>query len=632
MMIFSIFVNAMSRRMVIHRTSRLIAPAVMAVLGVVPGTFAQDGWTGSIGAAYIWQSSSGNEDAFRSQLGLREGFLLDELALDFRGTGGVEEFNLDGWGFGNANPSQTARLGIQFRGGIGFEVDYDQRNSFFALAGGDLSLRSNDWDITRWKASLFFDGWEPVAAALIYRKYHRDGTVNRPYYGLNELYPASVVLDESMDELTLWLGTRTLPVKLELEQSLARYERANRPSPGGQQSINGTDPDLLDGLGSTYRNTIDVPTTRFTASYGSRSFEGVATVIYADSDFDSNGAAFSSFAIGGGDIGTISFMDELVGSAQMENLAAAVNLGFRIADRWTLRLDGNYRDATTDANLLGARMVRSQSPLGGGLDLSVPVDDEGRYETTDQVVRATVQYRAASWGVWVGGLTGSRDVRWDDDYDVTRDTDGWFVGGLLDLGRTVDVTFEYSMGDFQRYVFRTDPQDVNRAVLKLRSQLGKGWKLNIHGIHEKATNPSEVADLDWKTTPYGVGIAWASGGGHASAGMTIDLMDLTSRTGLVLPSGQSDVSLYDTDVMVGTLYGSLDREVWRLSGSTTYLTDDGSTWPLQSWNVQARVSLLSKCGVEYGLTGEYWSYNEDRGDVDDYDVTRYGLFAIWRFQ
>ena len=317
MIIPSIFVRVMSRSTVTHRRIRLIAAAVAAVLGVVSGVSAQAGWTGSIGAAYIWQSASGNEDAFRSQLGLQEGFLLDELNLDFNGAGGVEKFTLDGWGFGNANPSQTARLGIQFTGGIGFFVDYDHRNSFFALAGGDLSLRSYDWDITRWKARLAFDGWQPIKAALIFRRYDRDGTVNRPYYGLNELYPARIALDESMDEMTLWLATRTLPVKLEFEQSLARYDRANRPSPAGTQAINGTDPDLLDGLGSTYSNTVDVPTSRFTASYGRRFFEGVATVLYADSDFDTNGAAFSSYAIGGGDIGTITFMDELVGSAQI---------------------------------------------------------------------------------------------------------------------------------------------------------------------------------------------------------------------------------------------------------------------------------------------------------------------------
>jgi hypothetical protein len=53
---------------------------------------------------------------------------------------------------------------------------------------------------------------------------------------------------------------------------------------------------------------------------------------------------------------------------------------------------------------------------------------------------------------------------------------------------------------------------------------------------------------------------------------------------------------------------------------------------LESWNVQLRASLLGKSGLEYGLLGEYWSYNEDRADLDDYDVTRYGVFLTWRFE
>jgi hypothetical protein len=92
------------------------------------------------------------------------------------------------------------------------------------------------------------------------------------------------------------------------------------------------------------------------------------------------------------------------------------------------------------------------------------------------------------------------------------------------------------------------------------------------------------------------------------------------------------MSEYDTGVTVATIYGKLDDETWRLSGSATYLTDDGSTWPLESWNAQLRASLLAPGGFEYGILGEYWSYNEDRSDLDDYDVTRYGVFLRWRFE
>ena len=35
-------------------------------------------------------------------------------------------------------------------------------------------------------------------------------------------------------------------------------------------------------------------------------------------------------------------------------------------------------------------------------------------------------------------------------------------------------------------------------------------------------------------------------------------------------------------------------------------------------------------GTELAIFGEYWSYDEERADVDDFDVLRYGVALAWR--
>ena len=107
---------------------------------VIPFGESQE-WQGSIGAAYLWQSVDGSLDSFRSQTNLSDGFMLEDLSLLFRGQdGAVSEFKLDAWGFGDANPSEAARLQLQFGAGYRLRLDYDRRESYFALAGGDLAL------------------------------------------------------------------------------------------------------------------------------------------------------------------------------------------------------------------------------------------------------------------------------------------------------------------------------------------------------------------------------------------------------------------------------------------------------------------------------------------------------------
>jgi hypothetical protein len=609
---------------------------VLAVALAAFPSLAAGEWKGRVGAAVVGQDASGNEDAFLTQYNLSDGFVLEDIELAYQGNG-LERFTLDAQGFGDAFPSARARLDFRLRGGVQITLDYDRRESFFKLAESDLSLRSDDWQISRWKATVAVDSWKALLASFTLRRYDRDGASHRPLYGLNELYPVTVDFDESMTEGSFRLQTRTLPVLIDFEQAFARYERRNRRSPAGMTALNGIDPDLLIDTSSDYDDTQDVPTTRLNVSYGSDWFEGMASILYSEPELDSAGAGQTRFAVGGGSIGTIEFVDELVGSAQADSLFGAVSLGFRLASSWVLRVTGETRRATTDTTLLGQRLVRAQSPLGSPIELSTPVDENGLYDLDNVGGRARVEFRRPTWSVWVGGLSVRREVSWrqtasDSLFETERTSDGFLVGGSWNPGRWLDLHLEYEDGDFTGAIFRVDPQSVSRTILRLRSHVAKGWRLSAHGRLEEATSPPQLADLDHQARPFGIAATWASSDGSSSAGIDLERLPLETVTGIVLPTGEASTSIYDIDVISATLHGETRAGIVTLRGHATYVDDDGSTWPFNSWNAAARVSLRGPLRFDYGAFLEYWSYDEQLARMDDYDVTRVGLFLSWRFE
>ena len=45
-----------------------------------------------------------------------------------------------------------------------------------------------------------------------------------------------------------------------------------------------------------------------------------------------------------------------------------------------------------------------------------------------------------------------------------------------------------------------------------------------------------------------------------------------------------------------------------------------------------RLTLYGKSGLQYSAFAQYWSYDEGRASIDDFDVLRYGLAIQWRFE
>ena len=609
---------------------------LVAVCFAVTSPLAAQDWSGAIGGAYLWQDVDGNEDSFRSQMNLEEGFLLEDLNMLYRGQGALSEFKIDAWGFGDANPAEAAKLGLEFGAGFSFYFDYDRRASFFNLAGSDLTQRADDWDITRYHGALVVDAWRPLEISLSYRAVDREGTITRTHYGLNEQYPIGIDLDETMSEWTLRLATRTLPVRLELEQSMATYTRKNRPFATGDEAVGG-DPDELESISSNVVEEMDsVPTTRFIASYSSKKFEGVASLLWRSAELNVDGSNGQTFLIGGGSIGTWDMVDSALGAAEQDTFSGAVSFGFKLGSRWTLRLSGNYRDGSSNSSIVTDRLSRVTSPLGSDITWRTNFDDAGTFDFTNSRARLSLEFRGNNWSVWGGGLSSSREVTWqfsedNDPYDVKRDGTGYLLGAAWNAGKKIDLTLEFDHGDFDEYIFRVQPETVDRATLKLRTRLGGGWRLDLHGRHVKSDNSDEIAGLDTKATPYGIACSWTSGNGSSSVGIDLEQYSFKTDTGVMLPGGGLDRSIYELDLATATLYGQARSGIFGVSGSVTYLTDDGDSFPVDAWNGRLRLTLYGGSSLEYSALVQYWSYDEVQFDLDDFDVLRYGLAVNWRF-
>jgi hypothetical protein len=276
------------------------------------------------------------------------------------------------------------------------------------------------------------------------------------------------------------------------------------------------------------------------------------------------------------------------------------------------------------------------SPLGSDITWRTSFDDAGTFDFTDSRARLTLEYRGNNWMVWGGGISSSREVNWqfseeNDPYKETRDGTGYLLGGSWNPNDHFDVTLEFDRGDFDQYIFRVEPETVDRATLKFRSNLGGGWRVDLHGRHVTSENPDEISGLDTKATPFGIAGSWTSKTGASSVGVDLERYAFKTDTGIVLPGGDLDRSIYELDLNTVTIYGHTRTGIFGVSGSLTYLEDDGDSFPVDAWNGRLRMTIYGGNNLEYSALVQYWSYDEVDFDLDDFDVLRYGLAVTWRF-
>lgn len=602
----------------------------LLLLGSAPA-LAQD-WHGSIGAGYAWQNVIGNEESFWTQTYEREGFWLDELTLSYA-PGGDDRFRLNAFGFGGAEPTRTADLWWKVGGDWEISLSYDRRASYFSLNHPDFSRDRDDWHISRYKGRVAWDGWSFAKLSLDLNYTHRGGFSDRPLYGLNDFYGWRTEYDRSLREGVFRLETKTLPVHILFEQAYSVYEREDRWSPIRALNMKANDPDLLAGLSKSGRDKQTVPTSRVVLTYANPRFEVAADLLYSHAKLDADALPLKTFAIGGGSIGKVSYMDQVMGSARQDTFAADLRLGIDLGANWFLRLSGDYRDSDMDSDLLGTRLIRMSSPYAT-VDFGYGVDESSKFSVEDLGGDITLEYRGRRFSGWGGFFTASREVTWllpDRDPNLDRDTDGFLAGFSYRIAGKVRFITEYKRGDFEKYIFRTQPHRTESWDFRLDTELGGGWTADAHARTEKSTNPDTVANLLHHNNALGVAVRWGQREGRSGVSLEFERLKVTTETGIVLPDGMPEMSVYGLN-----MYTFQARGFWKVGPVTLdadflHVQDRGATWPLVSWTAYGGLTWAGPCGSEVSVFIRHRDYNEDRASRDDFEVTRYGLVVRWRF-
>ena len=580
-------------------------------------------------------STSGSTDAFKSQYFLGEGLFLEDLSLTTRGADGREKLSFTAWGFGGAEPAEAARLAWLPNDCWKVELDFDKRWSFLGLEGADVGNRQDLWRVARWRGAVTWDGASWGKFSLRLRRHDRTGTSHQPYFGLNELYPLRIELDESFTEAALRFETTTDgPFHLSIEPSWGLLERKNRWYPDGP----GNDTDVFTGASSTRDDEQEIPGVKAAASWRTGGFEALANVLWSGSTLDATGERSVAWGLGGGAIGKVEHVDQTIGSASLDTLAANVRFGIALGGGLVLRLTGDARDRTTDSTLLGQRLLRISNLAGAGLEIPGAVDEAGLFDTRDVLGRAELAFEKARFGIWAGGFVASRDVSWkattaDPLTEATRDTDGLAAGFNVVLPARLRLNADWEHGSFTDYVFRTDPETADRVRARLRGELGNGFSAALHGRWERAENPSGIAGLDRKNGSGGLSVAWDAPKGPHGLSLDVEAVDLRSETGIVFPGvggvPNAGTSVYDLSLLTVTASGRTGFGRVTLSADATRLEDRGETCPVEARTARGRLSVKLPAALEASAFVQYWDYDEERADGDDYRVTRYGLVLRW---
>lgn len=585
-----------------------------------PSVFAAD-WDWNVGLGWVWQDRA--EGAFATHTGLDSGLLVDRIELSK--TSGDDQkplFTLDAAGFGSAEPSNHLRMRWTPTRDWTITAELDERKSIFEGA-----LRADDWRVRRGQIGLDWRPGQFLQAGLKLRRVERDGSRHRPLFALGELYPIVDDLDDSFDELVLRFGTRNLPFQIDLEHSIRSQTRLNHRSPDGPLAFE-PDPDVLDAITTSRRVDQDLPTTRLTASWANRRFEVATTIFVADGDVDATGVETTSFDIDGGRVGSVDFIDDLVGSASLDSRIIALRAGWQLSSDWSLAFTSDLRRSTTDSNLLGERLLRVTNPAGDVFDIATPLDESSAFEVEEKRSRLELRWDREDLRAWVGAHLSDREV--STASGQPSEGDGLVVGLGWKPGQHFRGWVEFASDDIERHVFRVDPENVDRLSFRLDSRLEGGLRFALSGqVTEADGGP---ASLDRNSTRTTLSFGYAAKN-NASVGLDLGINDLDLDTNLELPDGSREVSTYDLQLVTIGLHGSMDvGKGHKLSCRLNHYQDNGNTWPVDGWNAQVGLALDLAGPVDIEATVERWSWNEARRDDQDFDTSRFGLVLIWRSQ
>ena len=576
------------------------------------GANAQE-WSGGLTVAVAGQSVSGNENSFFSQRDIHRGFTFEELFLQSK------TITFRASGFGQAAETSRARFDVRFHAPLTLSLTYDRRDSFFALAD---PLRDES-KIERWGARAAYDGFSSGKLTLELRRLSHTGSAITPLFALNEVYPLLTDLNQRSDEVSVRFDSRG-PVPFSFEQSFARQQRRDRISPDAANAIGVTDPDLLIASSTTRDDVQNMPTSRLSTTFGGSHFEGAVAMRYTPAKLNATVPVTTTFGIDHGNSGSISFVDSVTGSASRDAFAGNARFAYRLAPRWIVRATTEYRETSTDTTLLGQRLVQMINPNGATLELTAPLSNHSILSFTDANERVEIERAGDHLTLRAGALASQRYFG-----DTHRHSTGETLSASW-RGARFFTTADAEHGSFEHYVFRTDPQKVNRFHLRAGTMPRSGWTIQGEGRFERGENPAGVANLAHRLNSGSLDLTWAPSNRDALFGVNVGTTNLHTRTDLVLPGNIAGTSIYDLSLLTATAHGEYSIQRVRFSGSLTRARDNGSTWPVRSWTGDARVMVRGPARSELGVFGERWSYNEQLASSADFGVTRYGVLLGWR--
>lgn len=574
--------------------------------------------------ALAGQSASGNEESFRSQSNLQSGFAFDELLLQRKSEGSMApQITFRASGFGRAMPSSRARFDVKFRTPLTLSLAYDRRDSFFALDDTTLGPQRDDSRIERWNARATWDGLSSGKLTFDLRRLSHHGSTISPLFALNERYPLLTDLNQRSDEASIRFDSHG-PVLFSFEQSFARQQRRDRTSPDAANAIGVSDPDLLLAATTTRSDVANMPTSRVSTSFGGSRYEGVVAMRYTPAKLTSTLPVTTTFAVDRGNSGSVSFIDNIAGSASRDAFAGNARFAFRLAPRWLVRITSDYRDTSTDTTLLGSRLIQMNNPNGQTLELTAPLSNHNILSFTDAGERMELERAGDRLTLRAGVLASQRYFG-----DVHRHSTGETLSASW-RGSRFFTTADAEHGSFEHYVFRTDPEKVNRFHFRAGTLPRAGWTAQAEGRFERGENPSEIASLSHRLNSGSLDLSWAPHDRDALVGFNVGTTNLHTRTDLVLPGNTAGTSVYDLSLLTATAHGEYSIRRVRMSGSLTRARDNGSTWPVRTWNGDARLMVRGPSRSEFGVFGERWSYSEQLASLADFRVTRFGVVLGWR--